>query len=243
LVVKGWHTTPSLGILRSSRSTLYLNGYLDFFPWPNDPNAEPEEARAGPPRTCLLDDVRYYWNAASPSDVAAAIVDPSVSTLFAKKIIASSWLVLLQYLSGTVYRLETRLWNFEDMNELPSAEVINVEVSNLRFLLSRVTRWRRRIWWYVNHMKSNLEAISQPVGSSEDVIHEDFCSILGSLEWCRDRIDSLMPIVLGATNLLEAQQATQEAKSVSRLTIVALIFAPLSFTTGLFSMSGSFLPG
>ena len=92
-------------------------------------------------------------------------------------------------------------------------------------------------------MKNNLETIRRPVGSGHDVILEDFSSICERLEYCGQRINSLMTIVLGATTLLEAQHANWETKSVSRLTILALVFAPLSFTTGLFSMSGRFLPG
>jgi hypothetical protein len=55
-------------------------------------------------------------------------------------------------------------------------------------------------------------------------------------------IDSLMPIVMGANSLLETQQSSLDTKYVLRLTILALVFVPIS-SNGLYSMAENYLPG
>jgi hypothetical protein len=43
--------------------------------------------------------------------------------------------------------------------------------------------------------------------------------------------------------LREAQRSIREAKTVKTLTIIALVFAPLAYTTSLLSMGDTYLPG
>jgi hypothetical protein len=111
-------------------------------------------------------------------------------------------------------------------------------------------------------MKSNLEAIGQPtatclsnfqMGDGRDVLGSspasagpvlgDFLVIYDRLLLIQKNIDSLMPIVMGANSLLETQQGSLDTKYVLRLTILALVFVPISSTTGLFSMAEKYLPG
>jgi hypothetical protein len=244
-------------------SEAYLQGYADFPPWTHRRTPQSTQDFSGPPRSSLFDDILFFWKrTASSDDVAAAISDPRISAAFAKRIIASSWLVQLEFMSGVISQLETKLWSFEDMELQPSANAIKTEISGLRSLLASVNRWRRRIWWYMDHTRCNLEALGQTLSNSkptlkggkedaphralaniDDLVLEDFLSVNERLQYCKDRLESLMPVVMGAFSLLEAQQGTLETKYVTRLTSLALIFVPLSFVTGLFSMSGGYLPG
>lgn len=78
---------------------------------------------------------------------------------------------------------------------------------------------------------------------AERAIREDFCSMFVRLQRCKERVESLMPIVMGAFSLLDAQRTLLEAKYAIRITNIALVFVPLSFSTGLFSMLDRFRPG
>lgn len=54
---------------------------------------------------------------------------------------------------------------------------------------------------------------------------------------------SLTGIVNAELSLVEARRSIREAKSMKILTIVAMIFIPLSFTSGMFSMADAYAPG
>jgi Mg2+ and Co2+ transporter CorA len=243
---------------------------------------------SGPPGSSLFDEIVFFWKHAAPGHVGAAISDPRICTIFVKRFLRSTWLVQLEAISIIMSQLETKLWSFEEMAHQPSADAIEKEISELHNLLTSVNRWRRRTWWYMDHMRHNLDALGQPFSDdnltlkggkdetqkanigNDDHILEDFTSIHKCLKHCKDRTQSLMPVVMGAISLFQAQQNALETKYVAslteestsqskqvtqlteqstsesiymmRLTVLALTFAPLSFTTGLFSMSGSYLP-
>jgi Mg2+ and Co2+ transporter CorA len=265
-----------------------LQGYADF-PWSMRSPAQHTQHLSGPPRSSLFDDIVFFWENAAPNDIAAAISDPRISTTIVKRFLRSAWFVQLESISIMISKLEIKLWGFEEMEHQPSPDAIKREILELHDLLMSVNRWRRRIWWYMDHMRHNLEALREPssngnptlkggkyetqrasVGNGDHIL-EDFSSIHEGLRHCRDRTQSLMPVVMGAISLLQAQQIALETKYVAslteqstleskqvtelteqsaleskymtRLTVLALVFAPLSFTTGLFSMSGSYLPG
>ena len=73
----------------------------------------------------------------------------------------------------------------------------------------------------------------------------------------KDRADSLNSAFTGLTGIvgnaqanreaelsvIEAKRSVREAKSVKTLTLIAMIFIPLAFTSGLFSMSDKYIPG
>jgi len=71
----------------------------------------------------------------------------------------------------------------------------------------------------------------------------DMASIQERLQSCKDRIESLMPVVVGICGLLEAQCGVVQADSAARLSILALVFVPLAIAMGLFSMSDTYQPG
>jgi Mg2+ and Co2+ transporter CorA len=59
----------------------------------------------------------------------------------------------------------------------------------------------------------------------------------------KEHADSLNDALTGLMGIVSNPQAGREAKTVKILTIVALVFIPLSFTSGLFSMENECLPG
>lgn len=244
------------------KTNLYLNGYLDFSPWPASYGGEEKPVSTPLDESSPFEDIIYYWQHARRADIEAASKNPTHSALFAMKIVASSWLVLLTFLSSRVGILETAVRRFEDLDHRTQASTVAKEIAELRKLMTNVNRLRRYLWWCIYHMKSNLEAIRQPTSTSSsnsqrDSMHnvpglspalaglvlDDFSVIYERLLLVQKNIDSLMPIVMGANSLLETQQNSLDTKYVLRLTILALFFVPISSTTGLFSMAEKYLPG
>jgi Mg2+ and Co2+ transporter CorA len=241
--------------LKKCHSKLYLDGYLDFSPWRSncEPRSSPNPSE--PPRDCLRNAVTYYWcHGATAKELSAALNDPKSSLLFGNLIAASHWMIVLEYLSGIVSELEANLWHFEEMAPWPSASDLKVEISRLRRILADVNRWRRRSWRLLDDMNWNLDALrtsarkttssASTEGEDEDGdIWSDFESIHQRLDDCRKRIESLLPVVIGIFSLLEAQRSTFETKYATWLGILAMLFVPLTFTSGLFSMSDGYVPG
>jgi heme exporter protein D len=81
-----------------------------------------------------------------------------------------------------------------------------------------------------------------PPGISKETI-ADFNIIKVRLEDCRHCIESLLPTVIGAFVLLEAQFAGLNTRLSSWLAVLATVFVPLRIPSGIFTLSGNYQPG
>lgn len=214
----------------------------------------------------LLTALASHWHT-TPSSLHPS-TDPRDALLIAHRILASHWNLQLEYLVSVVSTLEKGLLAFEQLPAHPRAETLDAEVVALRTLLSDVNAWRRRVFFYEEQMKWNAEGVcmdegvgesggayvcsgddarrregQNTCGSTAALAATDFAPVRASLHLTRLRIASLLPVVMGAFSLLEAQHSVVKADLTLRLSSVVLIFVPLSFTASLFSMSVPFLPG
>jgi hypothetical protein len=169
---ESWHSRPC-------RATLYLDGYLDFSSWSNSENSVTSTAKYEARRS-LRHGIIFHWNLKG-----SAIQDPLAAFSFCNLIVASHWMLLLEYLLAVVSQLETRLWSFEEMPQHPSADDLRAQSSHLRKILADVNRWRRRTWWLLEEMKENLEVLkhTRSQGVSEEIL-EDFTIIKTRVEDC-----------------------------------------------------------
>ena len=126
----------------------------------------------------------------------------------------------------------------------------HVEGSRLRHLadiLAEVHLFRRRLSWYHEEIEMSLRSagISPTPGNpgSDSKEEDDFITIFSSLNKCREKIESLTPVVTGMLSVEQANMSMREAQSISKLTYVALLFLPLSLIASIFSMGGDFAPG
>lgn len=74
-------------------------------------------------------------------------------------------------------------------------------------------------------------------------IHQSFMQLQPHLHLVTTRIQSLLPVVMGAFSLLEARQSLIKEDLTIKLSGVALLYVPLSFTASLLGMSDEFVPG
>lgn len=251
--IRSWKTEHEYRII-ACPSEPYLHGHLAVSPW-NMPNYEDSVEFLQFPRRGLFDDLIHHWMyEATRAEITAAVDNPTDVALFATRILASNWNLTLEYLNGVVSKLDRGLLHFEQMTGNPSAQAIKQEVNRLRVLLADVNSWRRRLWFYLEQMKFNQESIgallchrksqhTRVAPTVEEKAIEDFATVYERLLLCRDRIQSLMPVVMGVFSLLEAEQSGLENKTALRLSALAFIFVPLSFAANLLSMSDDYLPG
>ena len=219
----------------------YIDGYLDFSPWSLELETSGVSAAYHATQRTLRQGVVYHWKQSK-----SVIRDPLMAFSFGNLIIASQWMLGLEYLSGIVSGMETRLWKFEEMPQNPSTDDLRSQSAILRKILADVNKWRRRTWWLLDDLKENIEVLKHtgpdPEGISGDILN-DFQVIKARLEDCRQRIESLLPTVIGTFSLLEAQYSSINARFSTWIAGLAAIFVPLSISSGIFALSGDFQPG
>jgi hypothetical protein len=203
----------------------------------------------------VFDFITDFWkNRATLSDIESLNQQPKqVLSSFAAKVVTPMWLAVLELLSGVLSNNEYFTYDFENMSINTSAAKIKREISNLRKALSAVNRSRRRILWYIDHMRINLQALGFPLGISdlrpltndtEDKAGlEEFSVILEQLQFAWNRAESLLPVVIGACSILEAQQGALESRQVNSLTYLLALFVPVSTVAAILSMGDEYLPG
>ena len=234
---------PPVGdlVLTSDRSQrkrwpnkFYGSGYVDFTPW-NGENARSmqQDTVCGPPRTSILDDIAWYWmNLASAEQIAGVQRDAAMSSIFLKKIVASNWNVLLEFVWAKLSEFERELGKFE-----------GTKLDYLSDTLCDVNLFRRRLSWYYDEVEMSLRSVGIAVDGQSDEDGKELLSVLSRLQGCKEKVESLTPIVTGLLNVRQADISMRESRLVSKLTLVALVFIPLSFTASIFSMGEGFLPG
>jgi Mg2+ and Co2+ transporter CorA len=241
----------------------YQKGYVDFSEWSNcSASALKDEIIRGPPRTSMLNDVAYYWEEVGSSDlIAATLKDGTLGAVHLQKLVASNWLVLLEYIWATLSELERTLNPFED----PRNENTEDLLARLNQTLAEVNRLRRRLSYYLEELESTMRGLSLTTGEQDPGDHgqtdtsisDDFRFVHARLCSFKQKVESLATVVTGllsvcqgrisaslaSTSAKTAIVSANEARLVSRLTVLAVIFIPLSFSASILSMGGDFSPG
>ncbi|CAM1510821.1 Fc.00g083340.m01.CDS01 [Cosmosporella sp. VM-42] len=224
----------------------FQGGYLDFIPRldtvPNLPR--------GPPRKALQADLRYYLE--THVDVVANMLDdPLVVSVFLKKIVASHYMQVINYNGGLLFSMERPLLRRDDLS--------SIEMAWAEGRWSDLQTASRRCGDYIDSLEelmlclkipaSELENLPTPIQTWTDS-NIDFQHLLRQAITLKDRASAMNEAFTGLTGIVgnaqsnrEAQRSIREAKSVKVLTLIAMIFIPLSFTCGLFSMGENYLPG
>lgn len=125
-------------------------------------------------------------------------------------------------------------------------------------------RWRRRslqsiykldmLRRFVEHRVCKEESPSRNVKATTDATtREDSMSwnlLIGDIKYLEGQImqharslEALNPIITALVQLVDSKRAISQAEDTRRLTYIAIIFLPMSFMTGIFSMSESYGPG
>ena len=272
-LVTGTYPQDRVKLPELDRHTLFQGGYVDFRPLSQSvfmPGHDGMSCMA-PDRTSLLDDIVFYWTSNHDTlhqDIKSAIRDPSgaKSAKFLKRIVASNWVVMLEYLKQTICQLEYELEDHRGTGEAVSQKggekaQTNTSLSTLERNLSSTHMWRRRCAHYHEQMHDNCRALGfdpqkpgPPHAQSNDAYDHDeegwdydtegdLIFIMGRLSKWRQRAEALVGVLMSQLSILESQKSFVEAQGVTKLTILGLFFIPLSLLAAIFSMGGNFQPG
>jgi hypothetical protein len=192
-----------------------------------------------PPRTSTLDDLVHYWTIEKRppgfSSVNLVLFD---LYYFPLKILASEHLNTWKSIIGLVESCERIL------------EETNQDLTSLETLLHRAHRWRRVLTTIEDYCQSAIDLVHamdlrkemSNYGWSLSIL-QDYQYLLRQFRNLGTRIDRMTPLVTSLIQIIESRRSLKETTNLSRLTKLAFIFVPLSFVSGLFSMSGSLAPG
>jgi hypothetical protein len=218
-------------------SELYMKGYEDFI----DPPSfyAPMDETAGPSRLALLDDLNYYWSTAMPPGFD--VKDPDVLSLayFALKIAAGEWVKYVAVMSNSIKEFEySRREEPEFLKEIEKLD------TDLRALQS----WRRRTMSTKQKLSGILRLLDFYQNSKipRDIVApliEDYKYIEHNVSDCGARLENMLPTVTSLVQIVDSRRSFAETANVSRLTVLALVFVPLSFIASLFSMNQDLGPG
>jgi hypothetical protein len=94
--------------------------------------------------------------------------------------------------------------------------------------------------------KQKLTAVLQILQSYETTkfsvdalasLMEDYEHIKYNVSDCGARLESMLPTVTSLVQIVDSRRSFAQTANVSRLTVLALVFVPLSFVSSLFSMN------
>ena len=172
--------------------------------------------------------------------------EKTLSAIFLKKIVASNWNVMLEFVWAKLSQIEYDLGSSEIKEMGGQQEHLN----QLAEILNDVNLFRRRLLWYLDQVESSSRSMGININETSDGEGKELLSVFQRLQGLKEKVESLTSVVTGMLsirqaelNIRQADISQRETKLVSRLTFVALVFIPLSYTASIFSMGGDFLPG
>ncbi|KAK4169562.1 hypothetical protein QBC43DRAFT_251981 [Cladorrhinum sp. PSN259] len=227
----------------------YGSGYLDFVPL-----SRQLELRRGPPRTSMLEDLLFYLqNHACILDLSG----PASVRALIERVIASHFLSLARYIQGNVGMVRAQL---SRRNDLTSFAVATTEE-----LWSDIQAWEQRVTEYQDDVEAAMLQLGIPFGTASDISRTksfndstaDFQHLRLQFQKIGQRVNALSNVITALASLAgnramsrntelslkEAEQATRQTQSLKGLTVLGVIFLPLSFSASLLSMSERYLPG
>ena len=220
----------------------YQGGYPDFMRY-ND--LQDACSTPGPSRESMLEDLTYYWTQYAKDTFVED--DPSIATFFLKKIIASNYMLLIEYIGVLIREVDFDVSRRDRPISRLHIEWVGERWKDLQAL-------NRQFPKYLESVEETMYSFGIPMESKVSKAWEngdkDFYVIQRKLLSLSNRSKDLLASFTGLAGIIgnrkaleEANRSLQEAKNVKTLTFLGMLFLPLSLASGLLSMSGEYSPG
>ncbi|KAK4652666.1 hypothetical protein QC762_501220 [Podospora pseudocomata] len=186
-----------------------------------------------PDKKSMLSNLLRYFRHQPPGFM---IAEPSILSLgyYSIRMVLAEWILYTLLMSRYLKYYEYTLHDIE--NRLHDSDIIDLQ------------RWRRRSMQSRHKLIILSEFIDywlQQESNKQpwDFILKDIKHVSSQLEHYSRSLEHMVPVATSMVQLLDSRRSIQEAANVSRLTFIALVFAPLSWVASLFSMSEDYSPG
>ena len=186
----------------------------------------------------MLDELLQSWNAAI-KDIARDELNLQSLSYHPLRLIATEWVNYIE-----VIRVSLRHYSSPPSDITSSPE----ELDRIQSALTSASSWPRRVASSIVSIRQSIYFIKQhsrpeDTSSSWGALQDDYEYLATSLGQHGKQLQAAVLSITAFLQLLESRHASLETKHVSRLTVLALTFVPLSFVSSLFSMNEVFSPG
>jgi len=220
---------------------LSLNGYEDFLE-PQLTVFGAEYPCVAPSRDGLLDDLVYYWDRQPPPSFDRRNPTLLALSCYPLQIVAAEWVTYMAAMSSNIkgheYAVEKLRGHYTEL------DILNVDLRSLQI-------WRRRSLASQQKITAIKRFIILQEKKAANGLYSDDCTaLLDDFEYLSRtlsdysiRLENMLPVVTSLVQISDSRRSLAESVNISRLTSLAFIFVPLTFTTGLFSMNTINGPG
>ncbi|KAH8698175.1 hypothetical protein GQ44DRAFT_633179 [Phaeosphaeriaceae sp. PMI808] len=214
----------------------FLGSYEDFTEPPKFSEVKKWRELSRKPRGCLLDDIIQYWTREMPADFN--IADPTLHSLahYPLRIVAAEWVKYVEVMQYCI-----KLYEYKG-NDLPDLAKFNMDLRELQGWRLRSVNSQQKVGSIIRKLKSQ-DAVDAENSSTVDSLIEDFEVINNSIQSAGQRLENMLPVVTSLVQIIDARQSFAETANISRLTVLALVFIPLSYVSSLYSMNSEIMPG
>ena len=222
----------------NARQELMLNEpFQGGYPDPIDYSSVDETVQ-GPPRTALFDDLCHYFEH-YPGRLSIS-AQPDSALLFLKLILAAHFTMLLVYTRGVFDHLESILGRRTNF-------ALQDFVNSVTPFWADLHHFNRRCQYFQHDLASNIVQLGlsdlQTAPSALSPADKNFLFLQRQFDEVASKSRALFMSFSNLSGIAGSRQSLIEARNVWRLSILGVVFLPLSFTSGMFSTSGEFLPG
>jgi hypothetical protein len=219
--------------LRFTPSRPYRGGFVDFSPLVKS-TLEFDNATTGPERVSALDDLCYYW---THSELTHDLNfnTPAAATVFLKRYIASHWMVLLQYSHDLLHRHQYTVNRASNVTDI-SASALEHCWTGVQYLNNRTSGWCEHVDSSIHQFTITRTLGDFPGKLENNTAEDDFIQLSHGLHGLKEEITTVTSSITGLLSIYET-------KRMKELTNLGMLFLPLAFTSGIFSMSGNYAPG
>ena len=215
-------------------------GYL---PFENTPSMHATEAFRVPGQKSLFEDITYWCARMNKQDIALARKDSKCIALPMYRLVLADWRTVQKYMSTMLVKVE---WEFENpqWGEKPS----DIDGS-----LRKLSPWRRSMPYYQGMIAAAIDRLFPlEVSATVRSEHQCPCSYTGMASLLQDfrivqrqmeetlhRIERIQTMATNSIDMQQSRRAVQQ-NGMARLTVLATVFVPMSFTSSFLSMSPDF---
>ncbi|PTB39153.1 hypothetical protein M441DRAFT_118231, partial [Trichoderma asperellum CBS 433.97] len=189
-------------------------------------------------RRGMLDELVYYWTASGPpAGIFEASGPPSLHALayLPLRIVAAEW---VNYITLVDFSAKEYEWNGSD-NDAPGRGTRDATAVASR------TDWKAKVDALDARLRALQAHFDHGAANAWAALRSDYMSLATEITEHGARLESMLAVVASGMALLEGRRALAEAANITRLTVLAFVFLPLTFVAGLFSIGGSdvYAPG
>ena len=182
----------------------------------------------------------------SSQDLAFVRDNPRCIALPMLRLVLADWRTVLKYMTTMLGKIE---WGFENPH-WGDAPNDNIDKS-----LHKLSPWRRNVPYYQAMIAEAIDRIfplelrakfaaneicASTVNTGMLSLLPDFRHVQQLMDGSQQRIGTIQTIATNSINIEESRRAVLQNGHLARLTILATIFIPLSFTSSFLSMSADF---